>query len=259
MQDAVHVKCKMQGDTCRVICVQLHSMSSTLRWHFSAANDPAPAFARAGVQMAAAHNDAQPTLRLFVPILHFGIVPAPICLKSNQVWFTARWQGSTWTTWHLLGQPPGVKFWAQGTYFLHRPPNSIPVTRSKLAFTPHLLSVPSQGKEEASPKNRNDSTVIQPALILQSAHVKDNMRQVLWKPQTSIAERWTFIQPSAPPIQSTCRQSSEIWKSLVFHFLTTFTAWNLINKLHFINKQDGLITDLYVDRSPLWKRIRDCV
>ena len=61
MQDAVHVKCKMQGDTCRVICVQLHSMSSTLRWHFSAANDPAPAFARAGVQMAAAHNDAQPT------------------------------------------------------------------------------------------------------------------------------------------------------------------------------------------------------
>ena len=156
MQDAVHVNCKMQGDTCRVICVQLHSMSSTLRWHFSAANDPAPAFARAGVQMAAAHNDAQPTLRLFVPILHFGIVPAPICLKSNQVWFTARWQGSTWTTWHLLGQPPGVKFWAQGTNFIHRPPEILYTgqqnifwtghhkfykhrTRSKLAFTPHLF------------------------------------------------------------------------------------------------------------------------
>ena len=169
MHDAVYVKCKMQGDTCRVICVQLHSMSSTLRWHFSAANDPAPAFARAGVQMAGAHNDAQPNLRLFVPILHFGIVPAPICLKSNQVWFTARWQGSTWTTWHLLGQPPGVKFWAQGTNFIHRPPEILYTghqnifwtghhkfykhrTRSKLAFTPHLIFVPSQGKEEASPK-----------------------------------------------------------------------------------------------------------
>ena len=116
-----------------------------------------------------------------------------------------------------------------------------------------------RARRKHPPKNRNDSTVIPPASILQSAHVKDNMRQVLWKPQTSIAERWTFIQPSAPPIQYTCRQSSEIWKSLVFHFLTTLTAWHLINKLGFINKQGGLITDLYMDRSPLWKRIKDGV
>ena len=96
-----YVQCSVFSVQCSVcicvICIQLHLMSATLRWH------PEP------LMIPQKHLQESPDGR-HTPDLSsprfFNLCrpisgPAQICLKSNQNWFSAPWHGLTWPTWHM--------------------------------------------------------------------------------------------------------------------------------------------------------------
>ena len=93
----VQVQCAKGGYCANCAMCYLHPAAPHVRHSRvtpAAANDLAGAFAR-----VAPRWPTLPDLSAFSTFGHPFSRPAPIGPKSNQVWFSAPWHGTTWATW----------------------------------------------------------------------------------------------------------------------------------------------------------------